>query len=89
MHVLIHLYMYIYIYGHIYMYILVLAADFAVQAFAGLSFGQYRTPPSELCLPVHSLVENQALLQVLQVAPPLEHQDLHQVFQNLKKVNNC
>ena len=81
MHVLIHLYMYI--------YILVLAADFAVQAFAGLSFGQYRTPPSELCLPVHLLEENQALQQVLQVAPPLEHQDLHQVFQNLKKVNNC
>ena len=83
MHVLIHLYMYIYI------YILVLAADFAAKAFAGLSFGQYRTPPSELCLPVHLLEENQALQQVLQVAPPLEHQDLHQVFQNLKKVNNC
>ena len=80
MHVLIHLYMYI--------YILVLAADFAVQAFAGLSFGQYRTPPSELCLPVHLLEENQALQQVLQVAPPLEHQDLHQVLQNLEKVTN-
>ena len=63
-----------------YIYILVLAADFAAIAFAGLSFGQYRTPPSELCLPVHSLVENQALLQVLQVAPPLEHQDLHQMM---------
>ena len=80
MHVLIHLYMYI--------YILVLAADFAVQAFAGLSFGQYRTPPSELCLPVHLLEENQALQQVLQVAPPLEHQDLHQVLHNLEKVTN-
>ena len=73
---------------NIYIYILVLAADFAAQAFAGLSFGQYCTPPSELCLPVHSLVENQALLQVLQVAPPLEHQDLHQVLQNLEKVTN-
>ena len=73
---------------YVYIYILVLAADFVATAFAGLSFGQYRTPPSELCLPVHSLVENQALLQVLQVNPPLEHQDLHQVFQNLEKVKN-